>query len=48
MDKTQALSKKNKIIALCKEDGVWYKDLYDHAPELKMITISITIKVDKE
>jgi len=48
MDKVHAMKLVEKIKSLCDKGGVWYKDEYDNKPELKMIFIGVSIKVDKE
>ena len=48
MTKPEAMALQAKIEALCNQEGVWSRVGHDRRPELRMINIEITIKVDGE
>lgn len=42
----KALELKEKIKSLCKEYNQWVTVTYEHKPELRMIALFVSIKVD--
>lgn len=48
MNKKEALSFIEKISNICKDtDGVWHYKHEEHTPELKILKLEISIKIDK-
>ena len=46
MTQSDALAVQRELENLCIEKGLWYKTEYDCKPNLKMIRIEITLKVE--
>jgi len=48
MTKNEALATQDTIKKICDSDGVWLTLTHDLKPDLKMIKMEISIKVEKE
>lgn len=48
MKKREALEFMEKLMALCKEKGIWHDVTQSNKPKLGHIDIEISIKVDKD
>ena len=48
MLQSDALAVQRELENLCLDKGLWYKTEYDCKPNLKMIRIEITLKVEEK